>query len=886
MRINGCLQRLMLVLCGLWCGVAALRAEPVEPLNSQAVYDQITQGDIIKAVSLAQRLVRSQGDDVWSWVALANAHFAAKDVSAARSTVEKAIKRLGARGELTAVQVQLRATASGAKSKRQPPIGKPAVAPVAESGAAGWEAARQGYEAYDRGEHALAAKFAAQAVTELPDKVEYRDLLINALQSLKRPKDLKIALDAAIERLGPQYHWLSALREVEISFAAEATQDIFRALENHDLPKATQHAREAVAWEPDANESRKLLADLLLQTDQFEEAIQVVDAAIGQDPDDLGPLVLRAHIKHRQGDYTGAVADFERVLEHSFLDDVQQRWVRLIYADSAMVEGDWSRAKDVLAAQVMRADHDAAYSEALAQRRQALRVERTVRLDEDMRGAVMRQMPVLPTQNCRVTPYGRVCFYIPGVPSVDMGHSAASAAFAALAQKKHGLAVDQAQRALALAPTNGRYRHLLLDALQAADQTPVALDSVNNWLKNTPPDGPLLLRRADLLRALGQPDQADATTLAALAAGGLAPVAAIAANARVGRLDEARTALHLAMAEGLSKTISPLQLAYLAVAAGDDELAFQTFKREASSSALAPNASADAAFSALRLKLDTEAVSFFKSAIDARLVQQQNDPAAPSAQDVFVLQRSVAEVTRGFGWVGSLTMGRERGIAEIGLTGLPATSLSTVAGFEAYWRPWGYSNGRYIEPFLRGYAALHSSLGGPTGLDQGVYSAGLRAKLLTDHSLTLSAWQQLPITGIKPSDRAVQLSYFNGRGTDLRMDANAWWTWQVSADVGWYFKQRQAFASSDLRLGRSWVVWPSSRSWVLQVFTGLQTDHNGASAPRTSSALEGGVVLRHWFRGDRYTAPMSYTDIEWRHRLASTGGKLPHSSVLRLTTSY
>ena len=39
------------------------------------------------------------------------------------------------------------------------------------------------------------------------------------------------------------------------------------------------------------------------------------------------------------------------------------------------------------------------------------------------------------------------------------------------------------------------------------------------------------------------------------------------------------------------------------------------------------------------------------------------------------------------------------------------------AGAEAYYRPWGFRNGQFVELFARGFATLHSEDGGVTGGD-------------------------------------------------------------------------------------------------------------------------------------------------------------------------
>lgn len=331
------------------------------------------------------------------------------------------------------------------------------------------------------------------------------------------------------------------------------------------------------------------------------------------------------------------------------------------------------------------------------------------------------------------------------------------------------------------------------------------------------------------------------------------------------------------------KPAAALDRAYAALQQKEDALALEAF-RQAAAGTLAPDANADAAFTALRLRLDTDAVSFFKAAIDGHRIAG-NSGLSQEREKVFALQRAVAEVQRRFGVSASVTVGQQQASASTGLTGSLAGS-NTVAGLEIYARPGGYRGGSYTDYFLRAYSVLRDSLGGATGSDATVYSAGVRLKPLPYHSLFLNAWHRWSGQAGDPNDLAWQVAYFNGAGTDLRRDVPAWWTWQVSADAGRLVRKKMTFGSLDTKWGRSWSTLTCGENCTAQAFVFLHTDHNSADTYTTRSTVGIGAAHRFWFRGDAHTAPMSYADLEWRYRLSSHGGGQTQASSLQFAVSY
>lgn len=846
----------------------------------QGVYDLLQRADHRGALSLAAELVRLHPRDARAWVAQANAQWAAGQLLAAQATASQALASLGPMPELQRLQKTLTAE----KALR---------GPVAPAQSPGWAQAQQGYQAYQQADFSKAVGWAQQAVQLAPDSKDYRGLLINALQGAERYAEVEQAIVEATARFGPDDRWRSSLSVVQGRFAIQAAADVYRALERADPVAATTHARRAVALAPDMSEYRMLLMDVLTRRELWADAEQVASEAVDEDGEDVIPLIFRAHLRHRLGRYAQSAGDFDGALARPMLDGVQRRWLVLIAADSALAAGDLVRAASLLAPGP--ADHagDGEWRKAAEERRRVLaaRPPRSsgpaLPKPEGPDGhQAMAHDDVLPIFRCRTTPYGRACLVVPGAPQADAGYPLANRAYAAMAQHHTAEAADLAAQAVALAPRNVAYQQLWVEALVASGRPMAASTLVASALVDHPADVLWRVQAARVALALGQREQAQAHADQALVLGGLDPAAEVALLLDVGRTEAARLRLHETLNRRTPGDPPALSWAYLALRAGDDALAHGVFAAHAQQGALSAQAHGDAGFTALRLRLDADAEGHFKKAIDLTVAQLPSAQAAASSQPLFSLQRSVAEVSRRMGLMGSWTQGSERGQTGAGYTGLAASSLSTVAGLEAYWRPWGYQNGEYLEPFVRGYAVLRDSSGGPTGFGEGVASVGLRYKPMSAHSLMLSAWRQVPLNGSSAGDWLAQVSYFNGLGTDLRVDLPAWWTAQVSADAARGLRRGQVVASLDLRAGRNHRLGEGGGRWVVQPFVAWHTDHNTDLTPRQSSTVDVGLGLRRWFRESAYAAPMSSMDIELRQRVAHSGAKTSQATQIRVSWSY
>ena len=222
----------------------------------------------------------------------------------------------------------------------------------------GWDAATQAYADYEKGLFAASAESARKAVSAEPDNKKYRYLLINALQGAGLADETLAAVRDAVSKFGPDETWLSIESVLLTQRGTAVAIEVYRAVARNDFPAAIDLAEQAVALAPDVLGYRMSLVDLLMRAKRWPEADSAVTALLAQEPLDVPAWALRAVIRHAQGDYAKAVADFEHAFTVPDLDDVQHRWLRLIAVDSALKAQDISRAATWLGHPVLATGKD------------------------------------------------------------------------------------------------------------------------------------------------------------------------------------------------------------------------------------------------------------------------------------------------------------------------------------------------------------------------------------------------------------------------------------------------------------------------------------------------------------------------------------------------
>lgn len=446
--------------------------------------------------------------------------------------------------------------------------------------------------------------------------------------------------------------------------------------------------------------------------------------------------------------------------------------------------------------------------------------------------------------------------------------------------------IDRALRLQALTPEDARELRLIA---ARPDAGPPVLDCTQVETAQTcavraaaPPPDPAFEAAAAGYRAMQAGDAARALQLAREATEAQPSnrdwqLLRLNAALAQGRLDEAQQAGEAVKQLGGPPTVD---LAYLAVRTGDDRAAAQTFAQADRAGALPPSSLLDAGYAAMRTHDDEVAAAYLRRAIDANeSLQLKMDQ-----QMLYATRRTLAELERKWGVLASLTWRPGGGaLPGFGATGGGAARV-LQAGAEAYWRPWGFRNGQFVEVFLRGFETLHSEGGGATGSDSFEGALGVRWKPLTAHNAVLSASRVFG-TNIA-SEWLVQAAYSLDRGTDLRLDVAAWSTQRFSAEVGHYFGRDVTYGLASLQAGRSFRLGGAEGRTVLFPHAVVAAEYDSSLAQKTAVGAGPGIAVRHWFREDKYHAPRSYVDLTLQYRVRVAGDDRARGVYLGTQLSY
>lgn len=742
---------------------------------------------------------------------------------------------------------------------------------------AGYVDASAAYRAVAARQFERAVILARQAVARSPRNNAYWLLLGNALIESRQYQDAEQALAdgaaASTDATPLRRRQLELRRELAAMQAATA----LRAQQDNDPAAALQAARRAVDYAPENPSYRLLLAIALLRSEQLQQAEQVADDAHARDEAQAGPLLLRAYARLRLGRQAEAQADFAQAFEMA--QDEDKTNVQLLRADAAMALHRPQHALELLDGVGGRAAEQSrqAARQALTRYRRAalsLHTDETVSLSA-------KEFPV-PALDCTAGATSvDGCRVVRGQLPQDRGYAQAQLAYRAMDDKDYGSAADFAAQAVAQSPDNMDYRLLQLNALVAAERWVAADQAATEALKQgQPDDGALLAQRGDIRQHLGDLNGALADYRTALAQGNLPLATEIDLLARTGRQSEAREKFLAGRDAGALDDLDDLQMAYLAQRAGEDGMAQDSFSRADANGKLPDTALQDAGYSAVRNSDDHTAVAWFKRAIDADLPDR-------TEQQLLDTRRTVSTVDREFGFIASVA--RSGGGPSAGNGGRPGASSrdsTWQAGAEAYWRPFGYMNGRTFEVFGRVFQTLQDQSGGATGTQTAQATIGARWKPWASQNIVVSLGRLVPLGSQSSADWLAQLAYSDGIGTDLRADRAAWWTTQWYGELGRYFKNPQTYGVASVQSGRSIRLDSVSPNLVLFPHLTLNGDYNSLNTNRTALGFGPGVNLRYWFREDGYHAPRSYLDLSLQYRFKLSGDDRARGFFLTTTLSY
>jgi len=541
---------------------------------------------------------------------------------------------------------------------------------------------------------------------------------------------------------------------------------------------------------------------------------------------------------------------------------------------------------------------------------------------------------------------------------VDAAAQAANKAYQAFNQKDWGTAVIQAREATRLAPDNRDYHLLVINALVAAGEIPLAEKEISSALSQFGPDAGLLRQRGYLRQKTGNPGAAandfenamkltagakdkrllrlsladaaiaakqpqraldalapfgneenyDVTSRRAFALTALgrkkealeaftlaardAPTSSqrdVIIAARIGiladldQMGEARATLEEALAEGQLETLSSFERPYLALRSEDFKTADMLFKAEQEQGRLKGKAMIDAAYTAKKVFDNKRAEDLIRSSIDAHEAGQ----LSLEPQYVFGLRREVADMTRVWGAYASVIYG------SVGV--MPGATFVPISGGnitqtikEIYWRPpvMGYRNGSLFEVFVRSFTTLDDDTGGPVGISTMQGSVGARWKPFSNYNVVLEASRLFPIGRNSREDTLLRVAFSESRGTDLRVDIPSWWMGQIYAEAGRYLEEKQNIANIEARAGHSIRMDGISNRLVLSPFVAMNANFDSLLATKWAVGVGPGVNLRYWFREDKYTAPMSYIDVNVQYRFKIDGDKRAEGLSAGLLFAY
>lgn len=728
-------------------------------------------------------------------------------------------------------------------------------------------AADAGYKAYARRDFPAAVAAAERATQLAPARRDYWLLLAQAQQAAGQPDLAGQTLDRAAQASGDDAALARARADLNRARAQSAGEAMYAALRANDVRTAIAQGTQAVQYAPENAAFRLVLVQSLLQDNRFADADRVATEALALLPDSAAPLALRAYARQGLNRPDDASADIERALRQRGVAAGTARHLRLLGADLASAQGQPQRALDLLQP-LPATDTEAAARRELA--RQAIAAP----------AAASPSALRTPTIDCSNVDAAQTCMVqASGAPPMP-GFASATAAYRALEQKDNALALQQARAATTASPAQRDWHLLHMNAALAAGEPQEAERAASAALA-LGSDPATLAQRSTIRRRLGDAAGANTDAEAALASGQLPVATQAGLLADLGRTREARERLaSLPATEGTPQ--GRLDAAYLSTRIGDDQAARQAFAQADAAGGLPPSSLLDAGYAAMRTHQDDEAVAYFKRAIDAvNGLQLKMEP-----QMVFDTRRTISDVSRRWGVLASLTMRNGGGIEPgFGNVGGPVSSRTTQAGVEAYYRPWGYRNGKFVELFARGFATLDNDNGGGfTGGDSFQGGVGARWKPLTDHNVVLSLSR---VFGPNvDGDWLAQIGYSLDMGTDLRVDVPSWWTTRISAEVGRYLEAGNDYGVAQLMFGRSYVVGESGRTVVYPhgVVVGEYSSNDPTS--KTSVGAGPGVSLRHWFREDTYHAPRSYWDVTLQYRGRLKGDDRLRGLYLNTFLSY
>ncbi|RMS62523.1 Peptidase aspartic, active site protein [Pseudomonas syringae pv. aceris] len=178
----------------------------------------------------------------------------------------------------------------------------------------GYLEGNQALRAYANRDYDGSASHARKAIAQAPKNLDYRMMLIEALQRQQRLDEAQAAINEAEQALGPQQVLTRRRQAIQEQVAVDKAATGYKALARGDNDTAVSEAREAVRSFPKQMAYRKLLVSALIAQGQYAEARSAATEALALNGNDATLLVQRGQMRQRLGDQDGARQDFAQAM--------------------------------------------------------------------------------------------------------------------------------------------------------------------------------------------------------------------------------------------------------------------------------------------------------------------------------------------------------------------------------------------------------------------------------------------------------------------------------------------------------------------------------------------------------------------------------------------
>ncbi|MCA5967123.1 bacteriophage N4 adsorption protein A [Pseudomonas sp. P129] len=178
----------------------------------------------------------------------------------------------------------------------------------------GYLEGNQALRAYANRDYDGSASHARKAIAQAPKNLDYRMMLIEALQRQQHLDEAQAAINDAEQALGPQQVLTRRRQAIQEQVAVNKAATGYKALARGDNDTAVSEAREAVRSFPKQMAYRKLLVSALIAQGQYAEARSAATEALALNGNDATLLVQRGQMRQRLGDQDGARQDFAQAM--------------------------------------------------------------------------------------------------------------------------------------------------------------------------------------------------------------------------------------------------------------------------------------------------------------------------------------------------------------------------------------------------------------------------------------------------------------------------------------------------------------------------------------------------------------------------------------------